>query len=82
MTAPAIKEALDHKGNQMFTSYPTYSMAILWNLKAVELNAEQLFPWMPAIPVDGDALARSESKRHKNDAAWARLAADIEAARP
>jgi hypothetical protein len=80
MTATAIKEALDHKGTHMFTPYPTYSMAILWNMPAWEMNlhADVFQP----CPVDGDALARSSARRHKNDAAWARLAADVMADRP
>jgi len=75
--APKKKEALDHEGVKPL--YPVYSMAILWNMKAWDLNANQHF--VPAVPVDGDALARSAAKRHKNDAAWARLAADVVAGR-
>jgi hypothetical protein len=75
------KDAVDHKGTDTFTSYPTYSMAILWNMNAHKLNADMRGMFVDSrhsgVPVDGDALARSAARRHKNDAAWARLAADI-----
>lgn len=66
----------------MFASYPTYSMAILWNMNALDLNLRaSLFGGydggFPDVPVDGDALARSTAARRKNDQAWANLAADV-----
>jgi uncharacterized protein involved in type VI secretion and phage assembly len=73
------KDALDHKGIKPL--YPVYSMAILWNMNAWDLQLAADHYRDYAVPVDGDALARSEAKRHKNDAAWARLAADVMAVR-
>jgi len=78
--APKKKEALDHEGVKPL--YPVYSMAIAWNLKAHDITEAVRPPFnCPGIPIDGDALARSAAKRHKNDAAWARLAADVVAGR-
>jgi hypothetical protein len=77
--APKTKEALDHKGPAPL--YPVYSMGILWNMNAWDLQHAAGHYEDYAVPVDGDGLARAAAKRHKNDAAWARLAADVMAGR-
>jgi hypothetical protein len=60
----------------MFTAYPTYSMAILWNMNAHDLNdAARALPECaaPSIPVDGDARARSAARRPRTATAWQTL---------
>lgn len=58
----------------MFTAYPTYSMSILWNMDARQLNRDAgLFA---DIPVDGDAPARARGRIAKNAGAWATLRRD------
>ena len=59
--------------------YPTYSMSILWNMDARALNRSAVMEgWRtPAIPVDGDAPARSAARMGKNAEAWATLRRDV-----
>jgi hypothetical protein len=64
------KEALDHKGIKPL--YPAYSMAILWNIDTAVLMSD-FERYGTSTPVDGDGLARSAARQHKNDEAWAQL---------
>jgi len=55
------------------SDYSVYSMAILWNMNAHDLNVDARHFAFKAVPVDGDAPARSRALQLKNSAAWAKL---------
>lgn len=69
-TTKGQKIALDNEG--VPSEYPVYSMAILWNMKA--LTPEQFaHHHVGDTPLDGDALARVGCRTAASQAKWDEL---------
>jgi hypothetical protein len=66
MTSTKTKAAKD---GAEFEAYPTYSMAVLWNMKALTPE-EFAHAAVSATPLDGDALVRAGYRTQANQDKW------------